>query len=217
MGEARRRGSPEERRNQAIKRNKALMIEHLGGRDAVMDARLRAGIAPFLSRLGAQRWEERRSAIIAALQNIDEGVEMEKARSIRVKEDEIGWYLFLAEQALNDPLCNDVAQSQRALPYFSGIGYRWEHAHRVRGIDEKLDEILHTYKAAPDGGIFELSVAMAYASKGWDVEFIPTQRGAGVKTPDMIVRKDGIEIYVECKRQERRAAYAETARNELRS
>lgn len=215
MGEARRRGSLEDRRKKAIKRNKDLMIEHLGGRDDVMDARLRAGIAPFLSRLGAEKWEERRSAIMAALQNIGEGVGMEKASPIRVREDEIGWYLFLAEQALNDPLCNDVAQSQRALPYFAGIGSRWEHVHRVRGINEKLDEILYTYKAAPDGGIFELSVALAYASKGWNVEFIPTQRGAGVKTPDMIVRKNGVEINVECKRQNRRAAYAETERNEF--
>lgn len=122
-------------------------------------------------------------------------------------KDEIGWYLFLVEQTLDDPLCNEVAQAQRVLPYFAGIGSRWQHTQNVHGLDEKLDDILHTYKAAPDGGIFEVSVAIAYASKGWDVEFIPTRRGEGIKTPDMVVRKDGFEINIECKRQERLAVF----------
>lgn len=213
MGEARRRGTAQERRSQAIKRNKAEFIEHLGGRDANVDAQLRAGLAPFLAQLGADAWAARRAAIIEALQDVDVWGELETARPIRVMKDEIGWYLFLVEQTLDDPLCTEVAQAQRILPYFAGIGSRWAQAHNVRGFDEKLDEILHRYKADPDGGIFEVAVALGYASKGWDVEFIPTKRGDGMKTPDMVVRKDGLEIYVECKRQARRGDYAEKERN----
>jgi hypothetical protein len=47
-----------------------------------------------------------------------------------VREDEMGWYLFLCDQAINDPLCTDVNQSQRILPFFAGLGVRWQHAHR---------------------------------------------------------------------------------------
>lgn len=215
MGEARRRGNFEERRKVAIQRNKTQLMNELGERDPVLDDRLRAGIAPFLARLGRDAWSMRRAAIIESLKGMGQGIDLEKAHSIRVREDEVGWYLFLAEQALNDPMCIDVAQAQRSLPYFVGIGSRWFYAPKVRGLDEKLDEILHTYKSSPDGGIFEISVALAYASKGWDVEFIPTQRGAQIKTADMVVRKNGSEIYVECKRQDRRAAYAEAERNEF--
>jgi hypothetical protein len=181
----------------------------------VLDERLRAGIEPFFARLSPDEWGQRRAAIIAALNEAVKGSELEKATSIRIRDDEIAWYLFLAEQALNDPFNTDIAQSQRTLVYFAGIGSRWKHAHRVSGIEAKLDEIIHTYKSSPDGGIFELCVALAYASKGWEVEFIPTQRGAGVKTPDMVARKDGAEIYIECKRQDRRAAYAENERSEF--
>lgn len=215
MGEARKRGAYDERRKAAIRRNKAKLTEITGGRDPVLDARLRAGIAPFFARLTPDEWGQRRALIIAALSGITDGSELEKAASIRIKGDEIAWYLFLAEQALNDPLNTDIAQSQRTLVYFAGIGSRWKYAHRVSGMETKLDEIIHTYKSSPDGGIFELCVALGYASKGWEVEFIPTQRGAGVKTPDMVARKGGAELYIECKRQDRRAAYAENERNEF--
>lgn len=215
MGEARRRGAYDERRTAAIRRNKAMLTELAGGRDPVLDARLRAGIAPFFARFASDEWGQRRAAIIAALSGIIEGCDLEKAASVRIKDDEIAWYLFLAEQALNDPFNTDISQSQRTLAYFAGIGSRWEYAHRISGIEAKLDEIIHTYKSSPDGGIFELCVALAYASKGWEVEFIPTQRGAGLKTPDMVARKDRAEIYIECKRQDRRAAYAENERNEF--
>ena len=98
------------------------------------------------------------------------------------------------------------------MPYIAGIGIRAQYSHKVKGFQEKIDELLHTYKSAPDGGIFELCVALSYASKGWDVEFIPTQRGAQIKTPDMVVRKGEAEFFIECKRQDRRAAYAEEER-----
>lgn len=215
MGEARKRGTYDERRAAAICRGKAMLTEMAGGRDPVLDTRLRAGIAPFFARFAPDEWGQRRAAIIAALKGQSEGSGLQKAGSIRIKDDEIAWYLFLAEQALNDPFNTDISQSQRTLVYFAGIGSRWEYAHRVCGLEAKLDEIIHTYKSSPDGGIFELCVALGYASKGWDVEFIPTQRGAGVKTPDMVARKDGAEIYIECKRQDRRAAYSENERNEF--
>ncbi|WP_310612809.1 hypothetical protein, partial [Acinetobacter baumannii] len=71
-------------------------------------------------------WGQRRAAIIAALKGQSEGSGLQKAGSIRIKDDEIAWYLFLAEQALNDPFNTDISQSQRTLVYFAGIGSRWE-------------------------------------------------------------------------------------------
>ena len=131
MGEARRRGTPAARRRTAIQRGKAKMIDLIGGRDQRSDAILRAGIAPFLARLTPDAWLERRQGILDALRDVEQGIELEKAKPIRVQEDEIAWYLFLCEQALDDPLCMDVNQLARAAPFFAGIGERWAHANRV--------------------------------------------------------------------------------------
>lgn len=212
MGEARRRGSAGMRRQEAIKHSKALLASQMGDKDERANAAIRTGIAPFLARMPPAEWQSRRAGILEWLKHATEGIGLEKAKPIRVKSDEIGWYLFLCEQALEDPMCMDVSQAQRALPFFAGIGERWAFAPKVKGLERKIDEILHKYKSEPDGLIFEILVALSYAAIGWEVEFIDQQPA---KTPDMVVRKGAKEIYVECKRQVRRAEYAETERNEF--
>lgn len=213
MGEARKRGSAEVRRRSAIKRNKALLVKELGGMDERNAAMLRSGLAPFLARMSPEEWQLRREDILEWLRHVTEGTELENAKAIRVKSDEIGWYLFLCEQALEDPMCMDVSQAQRAIPFIVGIGERWIYATKVKGLEKKIDELLHHYKTDPDGLIFEILVALSYAANGWDVEFI--DQSPPEKTPDMVVRKGEKEIYVECKRQNRRSSYSETERNEF--
>jgi hypothetical protein len=137
----------------------------------------------------------------------------EVAKAIRVQEDEIAWYLFLCEQTLEDPLCVDSSQSQRILPFFAGIGERWPFAVNVRGLDRKIKELLTHYKSAPDGVLFEILVALSYAAKGWDVELI--EETPPVKSPDMVVRKGKREIFIECKRLDRRTTYSEKERNDF--
>jgi len=144
---------------------------------------------------------------------VDQGSELEKTKPIRYQEDEIAWYLFLCQQSLEDPLCVDVSQLSRAAPFFAGIGKRWGARYRVRGLERKLDEVINRYRKEPDGLIFEISVALAYATAGWDVEFVEEQPPA--KSPDMRVRKDGVELFVECKRLARTTGYAELERKDF--
>lgn len=213
MGEARRRGSFEKRRKVAIQRNKEKLIGQLGHVDEKMDAALRAGISPFLKRLAPEEWQSRRAQILEALKQVHIGSELAKARPIRVQDDEIIWYLFLCQQALEDPLCMDVSQASRAAPFFAAIGLRWEYAHRVKGLEQKIDEVLHKYRDNPDGLIFEILVALAYAEKGWEVELLEARSPA--KSPDMLVTKDGVELYVECKRLARRTGYSAQERDDF--
>lgn len=213
MGEARRRGTFERRRKESIKRNKKALIDMLGGIDEQSDAALRTGIAPFLSRMGQEEWHSRRTRIIESLQEIDRGQKLEHAKPIRVQDDEIAWYLFLCEQALEDPLCLDVNQLARAAPFFVGIGERWQFAANVNGLDSKIDEVLHKYKSDPDGLIFEITVALAYAEHGWEVTLLDQCPPA--KSPDMLISKNGFECYVECKRMARRTGYAGMERNQF--
>lgn len=213
MGEARRRGSFDERREAAIRREKEKLLSLLGHKDEKMDAALRAGVAPFLARLSSEEWHTRRSQVLETLNQVDQGTELAKAKPIRVQDDEIIWYLFLCQQALEDPLCMDVSQAARAAPFFAGIGMRWTHAHRVKGLDRKIDEILHEYRKDPDGLIFEMLVALAYAEKGWEVELLDARPPA--KSSDMRVTKDGIGLYVECKRLARRTGYSAQERDDF--
>lgn len=213
MGEARRRGSANERRELATKKAKSALLGMLGNRDPATDNAVRTGIAPFISKMAPGEWMRRKGAILDALKLFDQGTELDKAKSIRYQEDEIAWYLFLCEQSLDDPLCMDVNQLSRAAPFFAGIGTRWGAAHRVKGLDKKLDEAVHKYRKEPDGVIFEISVALAYAAAGWEVELLDEQPPA--KSPDMCARRDGVELFVECKRLARRTSYAEQERNDF--
>lgn len=213
VGEARRRGSREQREADAIKRNKAELLESLGFRTDDPDRQiLRAGLNPFIERMTAEQWQQRRSALLDELRDRTDAPSLSTGQSIRVRKDEMGWYLFLCEQAIQDPLCNDVSQSQRILPFFAGLGARWQHAHRVIGLDRKLDEMLKAHRKQPDGHFFEVLVALAYAEKGWDVTFI--DEGPG-KTPDMRIVRGSQEFYVECKRMARRTEYAEKERDQF--
>ncbi|QWV93736.1 hypothetical protein KP004_00665 [Geomonas oryzisoli] len=212
MGEAKRRGTFEERKAAAIARNKMKLVEMIGGRDERLNALLKGAINLFLAHLTKEEWNKRRNEIVESLKQFPAEKGLEKAKPIRVKKDEIGWYLFLCEQTVEDPLCVESSQQQRILPFFAGIGERSAYAKRVKGFGRKIKEVLTKYKTEPDGAIFEILVALSYASKGWDVEFI--EEAPPSKTPDIVVRKDGKELFVECKRLDRRTAYAERERNE---
>jgi hypothetical protein len=218
MGQARKRGTFEARRDAAIKRNKALLVEEMGGgRDKETTERLRTGLTAFLCHLSPEDWAVRKGLIVerltAATKIGAERVELSSTPPIRDREDEIGWYLFLCEQALDDPLCVDVNQAARALPFLAGIGERWVYAPKVNGLGRKIEYALRAGKKDADGYIFEILVALSYAAAGWRVDFIEEKSSA--KTPDMVAQKADRTIYIECKRQSRRAAYAEQERNDF--
>jgi len=212
MGEARRRGTAAERQSQATDRLKQQFLASFGDADAQNLKYLRTALTAFLGRMPPGDWAARREAILQTLRGREQGRELATAASIRIRSDEIGWYLFLCQQALEDPVCTDVSQSQRALPFLAGLGARWQHAPRVHGLERKLDELLSDYRQAPDGLLFEILVALAYAAEGWSVTLLP--EGAE-KTPDMHIERGGREFFVECKRMARTTQYAETERNEF--
>lgn len=213
MGESRSRGTYEERKKLSIKRKKDDLVRKLYNRDPSEDDDLRAGIAPFLARMTPKTWQARRLRLLDSLKTIHIGTSLENAKPVRVQQDEMGWYLFLCEQALDDPLCIDISQASRAIPFFVAIGQRWQHAHKIKGLDAKIGEVLNKSKAAPDGLIFEILVALSYAEKEWAVEFLEVKPPA--KSPDIKVTKNGNSLLIECKRLLRRTSYAEKERQDF--
>src|SRR3546814_1217041 len=57
-------------------------------------------------------------------------------------------------------------------------------------------------RSQPDGGLFELLVALAYYRDGWETAFAPERPGVA-KTHDLNVRKGRSRWAVECKRMDR--------------
>lgn len=174
---------------------------------------IKCGLQLFQKHLSENEWEKRRNKIIAKLKQLSNNRDfLNKNTAIRVQEDESAWYMFLAEQALNEPYVTDTSQSQRILPFWASIGARASYANKVIGLDEKVKDALFKYKAEPDGTIFEICVALAYAEIGWIVEFIPEE---SKKTPDMRISFDNHEFYVECKRFNRVTDYSQQERNDF--
>jgi hypothetical protein len=213
MGEAKRRGSSSERRTAAIQLKKRLIAGQLDGIDEPQKQALRTGLDVLLAQMKEGEWELRKSRLIIELKRLEEPRPLHEALPIRVKDDEIAWYIFLAEQVFEDPLCLDLHQAARNLPFIAGLGDKWRFHIQVKGIFNKIDELLSSYKATPDGVLFEILVALAYAEKGWQVEMLNTD--PCMKTPDLRIEKEGQIFYIECKRQSRTSDYAEMERTEF--
>jgi hypothetical protein len=96
MGEAKRRGSFEDRKKTAIARKKQTIIKDMGGRDDHLLAVLRAGIEPFISIMSKEEWQNRRKAILESLKTHPEYIPLEKANQSvfeRTRLDGIFFYV----------------------------------------------------------------------------------------------------------------------------
>ncbi|SOU05860.1 hypothetical protein [Xanthomonas arboricola] len=210
MGQARRRGTYEERRSQAVRKAKRVLVRAMGGNEDKKDQALQRALETFVGRLGAEEWSRRRQGVIdllaGSLEKLGEGPYV----PIRVQRDEIGWYLLLAELALEDPLSLEVSQASRALPFLAAIGLRLDYAHSVTGLFDRFDDALGAYRSDPDGTIFEILVALSYAAAGWNVDFLPSSPLR--KQPDMRATKSGLTLYIECKKLSRTSEYGEKER-----
>lgn len=207
MGEARRRGTRPERIAAAMKKESKKLAKELFELDSDERTYIKAGIKPFLDLMGPDEWRKRRQAILDHLNTQPEDPKLAGRSSVRFSEDEIGWYIFLAEQTLENPLCNDAGQAARNLPFIASLGARWRHHVRIEGLEKKISELLGKHKSDPDGLLFELLVAFSYAEMGWDVELLEERPPR--KSPDLLVKKGSRKLFVECKRQSRRSEYTE--------
>ncbi|MBB1226015.1 hypothetical protein [Pantoea pleuroti] len=178
----------------------------------------------LLSYIEIEEWEARKENVVkyfraqeeSIFKNYSEaakGYEDPKNR-VAFHEDWVAWYLFLVECLHDHPMVSEQAQSARVFPFFAAIGRHIEIAKKIKGIDEKLFELVNGKINQPDSTLFELVVAIMYARNGYDVEFIPET--AIKKTPDLKVFKGNKSYFVECKRLAKITEYSELERQEWR-
>ncbi|MEM7547709.1 MAG: transposase [Pseudomonadota bacterium] len=164
---------------------------------------LSAGVGYFRDLLGMNEWSERREAVAwrfyrSLVGELDDPTGEGRLYGI---DDLFGWYLFLGESLTDHPQNYEVFYGCRVVPILAAIGRNLELVPEIRGFEERALRLIGSEKSQPNGGLFEILVALAYARDGASVAFKPEERGKA-KTYDLDVEVHGTSWAVECKRLE---------------
>ena len=80
------------------------------------------------------------------------------------------------------------------------------------GVETVVRRMINELKADPDGVLFELIIGLLYKRNRWEhVDFLHEKKVS--KNPDIHVRIENNEFYVECKRLSKSSDYSEKERN----
>ncbi len=131
-----------------------------------------------------------------------------------VKDDSIGWYLYLIDMLINEPHKYEYYQGARVVPIFKRLGSDLGLLKSITGIENKIKTLLRKRRSEADALLFEILTALLWARNGHRVTFI-TERHAE-KTPDIMAEKNGKIWNIECKRQSKTPEYTyrETAKRQ---
>lgn len=164
---------------------------------------LSAGVEYFRSLMGNGEWEKRREEAAWRFYRSLVGEQPDPSGEGRFYnlQDLFGWYLFLGEALTDHPQNYEVFYGSRVVPVFAAIGRNVKLIPEVEGIEGRARRLLGPEKSQPNGGLFEILVALAYARDGAEVAFRPEEPGRA-KTHDLDVRAHGTSWAVECKRLE---------------
>ena len=179
-------------------------------------ARTKAFYYLLVDRLGANVWAKRRAAFVERIRakesNIDLKIPIESQLFVP-PEDDIDWYILVAELAYDSPYSDCAYSSDRIYPYAKTIGAFSELLQKVPNVNGVLNKMLAN-NTKPESQIFELLTASFYLKNGYEVSFIPENSliwrdGKTKKSPDLLVKVDDMEIYVECKRADKQTQYSQ--------
>jgi hypothetical protein len=113
-----------------------------------------------------------------------------------IQSDLIALYLYTIQNSINFNRCHDPMLAGRVYPFLVQIGINIDKLKSIVNIQNKLKKLMDYKNNCPLSTFYEIVVAIHYASDGWEVEFIPEN---DKKNPDIKLKKEQLEIYVECK------------------
>lgn len=179
---------------------------------------IRAGVDYFISFMSEEVWGRRKSGVekyflgvTASIYAADTKDSMHYNNRMAYYTKWIDWYLYLADVCSTKAFGHDQAQWSRIKHFFMKIGSSLDLLKGIGGVEKRVIDMLYGKDNNADSVLFELIVAIAYAEKGWAVEFIPEIKG-GPKTPDLKVVKGEEVFFVECKRLQKVTDYSEQER-----
>lgn len=178
------------------------------------DRHVERAVEYLVNRIGVQSWALRREVIVKNLiTKLSPNPEVTPIEGVSLRErtDEIGWYLFLAETSIGDPISVEGDQASRVLPYLQSFGRNLDAILQIKDVESRIDSLLRRVSDQdPDQALYELLVGAAYANEGWSVCAV---KESSRKTPDFLIQKDGFSYDLECKRFSRRPEYSERERD----
>ena len=173
----------------------------------------------FMSFISEKEWLKRKEKIENCISVIFKPapslVDIREGTLIAIREDQIGWYLYLVYVLQYEPYKYDYWQGARILPIFKRIGMNLDLVKAIDGIEKKVKHLLRKRPSEADSILFEILTALLWARNGWKVKILE-ERQSG-KTPDLEVSKDEETWQVECKRQKKTSdyTYRETAKRQI--
>ena len=164
---------------------------------------LKKCVAWFKSLIPPEEWKERRDKAAKRFYQSLVGELNDPTGIGRFfdNRDQFGWYLFLGEAFTDHPWNYEVIFGCRVVPVFAAIGRNLELLLSIEGFLDRAKRLLGPAKSQPNGGLFEILVAAAYARAGGKVSF-RTELPGVAKTYDLDVELNGKKWAVECKRIE---------------
>jgi hypothetical protein len=177
---------------------------------------LKRAVEYFKSLMKPEDWVARRAAIAERLYQSLIGELEDPAGKGKFFDDRdlFDWYLFLGEAFTDHPWNYEVIYGCRVVPILIGIGRELDNLMRIDGFQERALRLVNEGRAQPNGLLFEMLVAAAYARAGAKVVLRPEAPGQS-KSPDIDVDLKGKSWAVECKRLEA-GEYADAERQRMR-
>ncbi|HCM9138827.1 hypothetical protein [Enterobacter ludwigii] len=114
--------------------------------------------------------------------------------------DFVASFFSQAKSLLDNRRAYELNRASHVIPWVKRLGQCAELLNNIPGAKERAKRMLLNDKVFPDTALFELVLAGNYASIGYDVEFVPEEKGIR-KTPEFKCSINDDEFfYVECKR-----------------
>ncbi|TLP81853.1 hypothetical protein [Maribacter sp. ACAM166] len=164
----------------------------------------------FMSFMSEKDWQKRKADIenkiavqFKATQPFSEP--LSEGTLVVVKNDVIGWYLYLLDMLINEPHKYEFFQGSRIVPIFKRFGLDLDLLRNIGGVEKKIKELIRKRKSEADAFLFEIMTALLWARNGYQVAFLDEKKAG--KTSDIIAKKDGETWSIECKRQSKTSDY----------
>ncbi|PMY46456.1 MULTISPECIES: hypothetical protein [Pseudomonas] len=185
-------------------------------RSRIERARTKAFYKLLVDRLGIEAWEARKAAYVKRIREKEAQFDIRlpiEPQLFTPVEGDIDWYIMAAYLSHDFPYSDVTYSTRRIFPYAMAIGAVAEELREVPHVNDVLDKMLAN-NSKPETQIFELLTASFYLKNGYQVSFIPENSitwpdGKTKKSPDMLVKSDELEFYVECKRADKQTKYAQ--------
>lgn len=183
-------------------------------------ARTKAFYKLLVDRIGEDVWAKRRITFLEKIRSKELRIDLNKPiepQLFQPPEDDIDWYILVAELAYDVPYSDCAYSSRRIYPYSMAIGAFSQQLQEISNVGRVLDKMLAN-NSQPETQLFELLTASFYLKNGYAVSFVPENSiiwpdGKTKKSPDLLVKAGEIEMYVECKRADKQTKYSQEEEN----